>query len=85
MTSTRKVVRVLAASAVLAVALTACSSKGGAQNNQAAGGGAPGGKQYTIAMITHEQPGDSFWDKIRAGAEAAAKQEGVTLRYSAWP
>jgi simple sugar transport system substrate-binding protein len=80
MRSTGKLIRVLAASATLAVALAACSSQGGAQNNQA--GGAPAGKTYTIAMVTHEQPGDSFWDKIRAGAEAAAKQEGVTLKYS---
>jgi simple sugar transport system substrate-binding protein len=73
-------VRVLATAASLAVALAACSSQGGAQNNQA--GGAPAAKTYTIAMVTHEQPGDSFWDKIRAGAQAAAKQEGVTLKYS---
>ncbi|MDT7775715.1 MAG: simple sugar transport system substrate-binding protein, partial [Pseudonocardiales bacterium] len=75
-----KLVRVLATAASLAVALAACSSQGGAQNNQA--GGAPAGKTYTIAMVTHEQPGDSFWDKIRAGAQAAAKQEGITLKYS---
>jgi simple sugar transport system substrate-binding protein len=74
-------VRVLAASATLAVALTACSSKGGAQNNQA-GGAAPGGKQYTIAMVTHEQAGDTFWDKIRAGAQDAAKAHGIDLKYS---
>ncbi|HEX4361103.1 MAG TPA: substrate-binding domain-containing protein [Pseudonocardia sp.] len=80
MRSTGKLIRVLAATATLAVALAACSSQGGAQNNQA--GGAPAGKTYTIAMVTHEQPGDSFWDKIRAGAEAAAKQEGITLKYS---
>ncbi|MDT7751285.1 MAG: simple sugar transport system substrate-binding protein [Pseudonocardiales bacterium] len=80
MRCTRKLVRVLATAASLAVALAACSSQGGAQNNQA--GGAPAGKTYTIAMVTHEQPGDSFWDKIRAGAQAAAKQEGVTLKYS---
>jgi simple sugar transport system substrate-binding protein len=73
-------VRVMATAASLAVALAACSSQGGAQNTQA--GGAPAGKTYTIAMVTHEQPGDSFWDKIRAGAQAAAKQEGVTLKYS---
>ncbi|HEV7787452.1 MAG TPA: substrate-binding domain-containing protein [Pseudonocardia sp.] len=80
MRSTRKLVRVLATAASLAVALAACSSQGGAQNNQA--GGAPAGKTYTIAMITHEQPGDSFWDKIRAGAQAAAKQLNVDLKYS---
>ena len=41
-----------------------------------------GGKALTIAMITHEQAGDTFWDKIRAGAEASAKQHGITLKYS---
>jgi simple sugar transport system substrate-binding protein len=33
-------------------------------------------------MITHETPGDTFWDKIKAGAQQAAKDEGVTLKYS---
>jgi simple sugar transport system substrate-binding protein len=33
-------------------------------------------------MITHEQAGDTFWDKIRAGAEASAAQHGITLKYS---
>jgi simple sugar transport system substrate-binding protein len=36
-------------------------------------------------MITHETPGDTFWDKIKAGAQQAAKDEGVTLKYSADP
>ena len=33
-------------------------------------------------MITHETPGDSFWDKIRAGAEQAAKNIGSSCTYS---
>jgi simple sugar transport system substrate-binding protein len=33
-------------------------------------------------MITHETPGDTFWDKIKSGAQQAAKDEGVTLKYS---
>ena len=34
-------------------------------------------------MITHETPGDSFWDKIRRrGAEQAAKDTGSKLQYS---
>ena len=33
-------------------------------------------------MITHEAPGDTFWDKVRAGAEQAAKNDGVDLKYS---
>src|SRR5215210_7434749 len=89
MASNRKIARSLGAVAVMAVALAACSSQGGAQNQApAAGGGGgggevqTGGKQLTIAMVTHEQAGDTFWDKIRAGAEASAKQHGITLKYS---
>src|SRR5581483_6657605 len=37
---------------------------------------------YTIAMITHAQPGDTFWDIIRAGATAAAAKDNITLKYS---
>ena len=38
--------------------------------------------RMTIAMITHEVPGDSFWDLIRKGAETAAKKDNIELRYS---
>jgi simple sugar transport system substrate-binding protein len=73
---------VVAVSAVLA----GCSSQGGAQSQGAApgagGGGGGSGQKYTIAMITHEAPGDTFWDKVRAGAEQAAKNDGVDLKYS---
>jgi simple sugar transport system substrate-binding protein len=71
--------------AVLGVVLAACSSQGGAndanQNSGPAVGNA-GGRQYTIAMVTHEAPGDSFWDKVRAGAQQAAKELNVDLKYS---
>ena len=30
--------------------------------------------QLTIAMITHAQPGDTFWDIIRKGAERGRKE-----------
>jgi simple sugar transport system substrate-binding protein len=33
-------------------------------------------------MVTHEQAGDTFWDKIRAGAEDAASAHGITLQYA---
>ncbi|HEY0812829.1 MAG TPA: substrate-binding domain-containing protein [Pseudonocardia sp.] len=72
---------VAAAAAGLLLTVTACSSQGGAQSAPAAPGAA-GGKQYTIAVITHEGPGETFFDRIRAGAEQAAKQHGVTLKYS---
>ena len=42
-------------------------------------------KQLTIAMITHAQPGDTFWDIIRKGADAAAKKDNVKLIYLSSP
>jgi simple sugar transport system substrate-binding protein len=42
-------------------------------------------KPLTIAMITHAQPGDTFWDIIRKGANAAAKKDHIKLIYLADP
>ena len=36
-------------------------------------------------MITHGQPGDTFWDIIRKGAGAAAANDNVKLIYLANP
>ena len=41
--------------------------------------------QLKVAMITHGQPGDTFWDIIRKGAQAAAKKDNVNLVYYADP
>ena len=73
----------LAASA-LALTLAACSGGGAPQTEQTEGGGGGGGDDsgYTFAMVTHETPGDTFWDKIKAGAEQAAKNNGIDLKYS---
>ena len=81
----RRTLRVLAVVAAASAALAACSSQGGAQNQAPAagsGGGDTSGANLTIQMVTHEQAGDTFWDKIRAGAEDAAKSHGITLQYS---
>lgn len=40
---------------------------------------------YTFAMVTHGQPGDTFWDIIRKGAQAAAAKDNVKLVYVANP
>jgi simple sugar transport system substrate-binding protein len=77
MRSTRRSLPALAAVATATVVLAACSSEGGAQS-----GGAAEGEDFTIAMVTHEAPGDTFWDKIRNGAEAAAANHNITLNYS---
>ena len=74
----------IAGASVLVVGIAACSSTGG--KPQESGGGMGGGTadtpRATIAMITHEVPGDSFWDLIRKGAETAAKKDNIELRYS---
>ncbi|AEV83812.1 sugar ABC transporter substrate-binding protein [Actinoplanes sp. SE50] len=77
--------RLLAAGTATVLALAACSGGGrdkSAADTSGAGGNAPGSSGYTIAFVTHETPGDTFWDKVRAGAVQAAKDEGVTLKYS---
>src|SRR5687768_13268883 len=81
----RKGLTLTALTAAAVLALSACSGGGAPETqpeNQGGGGGSSG---YTLAMITHETPGDTFWDRIRAGAEQAAKDTGSTLKYSADP
>ncbi|BCJ46735.1 sugar ABC transporter substrate-binding protein [Actinoplanes ianthinogenes] len=75
----------LAAAAVTVLALAACSSGGKDDtktDSDSGGGNAAGSSGYTVAFVTHETPGDAFWDKVRAGAEQAAKDTGVSLKYS---
>lgn len=87
MRPTRRSLRLLATATAVALALAACSSSGGRQEETRDAGGnaaAPsaGGPRFTIAMITHETPGDTFWDKIKAGANDAARMHGIELKYS---
>jgi simple sugar transport system substrate-binding protein len=74
--------------ALLLFAAAACSSTGGKQE-EAPAAGANAGKantpQMTVAMITHNAPGDTFWDIIRKGAQAAAAKDNVKFQYSADP
>jgi simple sugar transport system substrate-binding protein len=98
MTIRKKALGLTAVALAAVLALTACSSAGGKKAADsaaaaAAGTAAPGGgggavadtPRYVIAMTTHEAPGDAFWDKIRAGAQAAAAKDNVELKYSADP
>jgi simple sugar transport system substrate-binding protein len=75
----------IASVGVLAVGLAACSNSGGKpqeSGGDGAGGGTVNTPRMTVAMITHEVPGDSFWDLIRKGAQAAADKDNIELRYS---
>jgi len=74
---------------IVPLALAACSATGGKRAAEAAqNGGASvaaghaNTPHYTIAMITHASAGDTFWDIIRNGADAAAAKDNITLKYS---
>ncbi|MDX1882070.1 substrate-binding domain-containing protein [Mycolicibacterium sp. 120270] len=74
----------IAGASVLVLGIASCSSTGGKPREE--GGGMGAGQadtpRATVAMITHEVPGDSFWDLIRKGAQAAADKDNIELRYS---
>jgi len=73
---------------VIILVLTACSSTGGKKAAEAGSNvvaGHASTPHYTIAMITHAGPGQSFWDIERYGGVAAATKDNFTLKYSANP
>jgi simple sugar transport system substrate-binding protein len=35
----------------------------------------------SVALVTHQPPGDAFWDVVRKGAQAAADRDGIDLQY----
>jgi simple sugar transport system substrate-binding protein len=74
---------------IVPLVLAACSATGGKKAAEAAQGGGTAvaaghanTPHYTVAMITHAAPGDTFWDIIRNGATAAAAKDNITLKYS---
>jgi simple sugar transport system substrate-binding protein len=73
----------------LLVAVAGCSKHGGKRAEEAAAGGAAAGRantpKITVAMVTHGAPGDTFWDIIRKGAQAAAAKDNVDFKYSSDP
>ncbi|MEU6357685.1 substrate-binding domain-containing protein [Streptomyces sp. NPDC047072] len=79
------------AATLLAGALLAagCSSSSGGKKSEEGGAAASAGKastpRMTVAMITHAEPGDTFWDLIRKGASAAAAKDNIKLVYSSDP
>lgn len=70
----------------LALALAACSSSGGRaaeeERQEAAADGVAGPPEHTVAFVTHEAPGDTFWTLVRNGAEEAAARHNIKLVYS---
>jgi simple sugar transport system substrate-binding protein len=85
----RRVGPLVAIAAASALLIAGCSSSSGGKKSQEGDSGASAGKastaRMTVAMITHAAPGDTFWDIIRKGAQAAAAKDNVKLIYSSDP
>jgi simple sugar transport system substrate-binding protein len=88
-TRTRKATAITAACAAALLLAAGCSSSSGGKQSEASSGTGSTGKattaRMTIALVTHQAPGDTFWDIVRKGAEAAAAKDNVKLVYSADP
>jgi simple sugar transport system substrate-binding protein len=82
----RRIVPAVAVAAAAALTLAGCSSSSGGKKAEESAGNVNAGKastpRMTIAMVTHAPSGDTFWDTIRKGAEAAAAKDNVKLIYS---
>ncbi|MFF4351210.1 sugar ABC transporter substrate-binding protein [Streptomyces sp. NPDC001530] len=82
----RRIAPLVATVAASALLIAGCSSSSGGKKAQDSGADASAGKantpRMTIAMVTHAPPGDTFWDTIRKGAQAAAAKDNVKLIYS---
>ncbi|MDH2426200.1 sugar ABC transporter substrate-binding protein [Sphaerisporangium sp. TRM90804] len=82
----KRITRLMTAAVLGALVLGGCSSNGqggaaGGASAAPAAGAEAGGDGGTFAVITHGAPGDSFWDVVKNGAEAAGKQYGATVTY----
>jgi simple sugar transport system substrate-binding protein len=79
----------VAVAAAAALTLAGCSSSSGGKKATEDTSGASAGKastpRMTVALVTHQAPGDTFWDIVRKGAQAAAAKDNIKLIYSADP
>lgn len=67
-----------------ALLLAACGSPA-AKDTGDGGDSAPKTEKLKVALITHQAPGDTFWDIVRSGAENAADLNNIELLYSSDP
>ncbi|MEU9340004.1 sugar ABC transporter substrate-binding protein [Streptomyces sp. NPDC048278] len=85
----RRLAPIVAVAAAAALTLAGCSSSSGGKKSEEGGTAASAGKastpRMTVALVTHQAPGDTFWDIVRKGAQAAADKDNIKLVYSADP
>ncbi|MET9833380.1 sugar ABC transporter substrate-binding protein [Streptomyces sp. NPDC006385] len=84
----RRLVPMVAVAAAAAL-LAGCSSGSGGKKSEEGAADAAAGKattpRMTVALVTHQAAGDTFWDIVRKGAEAAAAKDNIKLIYSSDP
>ena len=85
---------VVAAAALLTVSgVSGCSNnapeqsgdregRGGERQDSRSGAQTGDDGDLTIAVVTHGQSGDSFWDIVKSGAEQAGEDQGVRVTYT---
>ncbi|MDG9719022.1 sugar ABC transporter substrate-binding protein [Streptomyces sp. DH24] len=82
----RRFAPALALAAAAALTLAGCSSGSGGKKAEEGAADASAGKattpRMTVALVTHQSAGDTFWDIVRKGAEAAAAKDNIKLVYS---
>ncbi|GHF78420.1 sugar ABC transporter substrate-binding protein [Streptomyces thermodiastaticus] len=85
----RRLAPAVALAAAVALTLAGCSSSSGGKKAEESAADASAGRadtpRMTVALVTHQAPGDTFWDIVRKGAEAAAAKDNIKLVYSADP
>jgi simple sugar transport system substrate-binding protein len=69
--------------AYILLVLTVAACSGGERSAMTTTPSAPNdaAQRATVALITHQAPGDTFWDLVRRGAEAAAAKGDLDLQY----
>ncbi|MEU0253700.1 substrate-binding domain-containing protein [Streptomyces sp. NPDC006184] len=85
----RRAAPLVAVATAAALTLAGCSSGSGGKKAEEGAANASAGRadtpRMTVALVTHQAPGDTFWDTVRKGAQAAAAKDNVKLVYSADP
>jgi len=76
-----KKLRLASAAGALLLSVSVLAGCSGTGKDDDSDGGGGDSHDYTYAVITHAAPGDAFWDRVKAGAERAGDDYGVTVQY----
>jgi simple sugar transport system substrate-binding protein len=74
----------VAAATMVSGCSNAAPETGGTTNDTPSRSAEQSGEQgdLTIAVVTHGQAGDAFWDIVKSGADQAGRDESVTVTYA---